>query len=529
MNRLRSCWCEHRNTCILMGILFAGFFLRLFYIGNIPGNSTLFSDESFAGYEAYSFLHYGYDSMGYVRPVYLFTWGSGMSVMQSYCMIPFVALFGLTTFAVRLPQAVLGCITLVAFYFLAKRIRNEKFALVATFLLAVMPWHVMMSRWALDCNFLPGFLVIATLFLLKGTEDSRWLPVSMLFYGLSLYCYAAAWPVMPIIVLGSVIYLLAVKKLKPDRWLLLSLCILLILTIPLILFILVNMGYMDEIRSGFISIPRLSHFRDNELSMSPRAVIKRMYDTLSMFVSQDDGRVTDVTPMFGLYYKFSYLFIIPGMACSVYSGIREKKRYPLETVIWIQLFSGVILGGLIEVVFSRINIIHIPLIYFCAVGVYELIEYFGGKMKYLAVLLYTASLIAFLGYYVTYYDDQFAVITHHGMQDALEYCVSTEKEDTTIHVISGTNYPDILFYMKFPTDEYIRTVKYTESVDSNLGPLSFGNVDYSCVINDRLPESVNPDDSYICNHDDEEGIEFMRKNGMTLQYFDYIVVGDFSK
>ena len=75
---------------ILFIIFFVGFFIRLFYIGNIPGNASIHGDEAFAGYEAYSMLYYGHDSRGYIRPVYLKTWGSGMSVMQSICMMPFM-------------------------------------------------------------------------------------------------------------------------------------------------------------------------------------------------------------------------------------------------------------------------------------------------------------------------------------------------------------------------------------------------------------------------------------------------------
>ena len=56
----------------------------------------LHADEAYAGYEAWSMCHYGYDSWGYKNPVYLRAWGSGMNALNSYLMIPFIAIDGLS-------------------------------------------------------------------------------------------------------------------------------------------------------------------------------------------------------------------------------------------------------------------------------------------------------------------------------------------------------------------------------------------------------------------------------------------------
>lgn len=74
-------------------IMAAGLFIRLWQFGNVPDGVN--QDEAFAGYEAYSILHYGKDSFGYHMPVYLTAWGSGMNALNSYLMIPFIAVFGL--------------------------------------------------------------------------------------------------------------------------------------------------------------------------------------------------------------------------------------------------------------------------------------------------------------------------------------------------------------------------------------------------------------------------------------------------
>ena len=70
---------------LTLSIFAIGFFLRLFFIGNIPGNRGVYQDEAYTGYKAWSLLHYGHDSWGYAHPVYLTTWGTGMSVLQTLC------------------------------------------------------------------------------------------------------------------------------------------------------------------------------------------------------------------------------------------------------------------------------------------------------------------------------------------------------------------------------------------------------------------------------------------------------------
>ncbi len=60
--------------------------------------------------------------------------------------------------------------SLAVFYFLLRRLADAKVALWAVFLLAICPWHVMMSRWGLESNLLPSMFLLGVWLLLKGTE-----------------------------------------------------------------------------------------------------------------------------------------------------------------------------------------------------------------------------------------------------------------------------------------------------------------------------------------------------------------------
>lgn len=83
---------KNKTRIIFFILMAAGIAARMIGFGVIPGDIN--QDEAFAGYQAYSMLHYGVDSAGYRFPVYLYTWGSGMSALNSYLMMPFMAVFG---------------------------------------------------------------------------------------------------------------------------------------------------------------------------------------------------------------------------------------------------------------------------------------------------------------------------------------------------------------------------------------------------------------------------------------------------
>ena len=88
---------------ILLCILFIGFAVRIVGIGSIPGG--LNQDEASIGYEAFSLLKYGIDRNGIANPVHLLSWGSGQNIAYAWLCMPFIAVFGLSVFTIRLPMA----------------------------------------------------------------------------------------------------------------------------------------------------------------------------------------------------------------------------------------------------------------------------------------------------------------------------------------------------------------------------------------------------------------------------------------
>ena len=78
---------------------------------------------------------------------------------------------------------------------------------------AINPWHILQSRWALDCNLYPHFFMAGIYFLNRGLEKRRFLVISMIMFGLCMYCYGISIYTMPLFLLAACVYLLVTKKL----------------------------------------------------------------------------------------------------------------------------------------------------------------------------------------------------------------------------------------------------------------------------------------------------------------------------
>ncbi len=517
-----------RNKRRLFLVLLFAAFIRLFYIGNIPGNANLYVDEMFSGYEAWSILHYGIDTAGRHFAVYLPAWGSGMSVMQAYTQIPFIAIFGLNSFALRLPAAILGIITLYAFYYICKSIKNEDYAIFATFIMSILPWHVMMSRWALDCNYFVGFITITIALLIKASRNNKFLPLAFLFIGLTLYTYSLPWTVMPIFVLGTIIYMFRAKEIKPDRHFFIALALLVITGLPLLLFVAVNMGYMPELLTPIFSIPKLSIFRAEELSLSPRSMLSHITTAFNMFVNQDDGTLMGTAGRFGLYHKISGVFILIGLAECLVTFFTDKKRRGNEIYFILLFLCSFMIAATTDLYFYRINIIQMPMTYFLVNGLWFVAGALQHKAKEILATTYAVLFFFFFIFYITDYDDSVAKHFFDGNKSAIEFVNEQKKEghfsdDNTIHAVSGISYVSVIFYEKYPTDQYVNDVVYIDNADNAREHARIlGNYIFYC--GEPFTATLKSGDIVICSDTDESTIRRLESMGTDIHYMSSTVV-----
>ena len=466
------------QKCIFFALLFLGAFARLYRFGSAPPG--LNQDEAFAAYDAWALLHYGTDSSLHRLPVYLTAWGSGMNALESYLMIPFLALFGVKTWVIRLPQLLLGLLTLPAAFSVGQCLDEKRGGLCCLAVAALCPWHILLSRWALESNMAPNLLLLGLCFFLKGLRDGRFLPLSGLCYGLALYAYSAVWPVMPLLLGLMLLY----ARPRADRRLLSAGLILAVLALPLVGFLAVNYGLIGEFSIGPFSVPKLVQMRGEEISLSH--IPDNLKNTLHILLTQSDGLKWNSPGRFGLFYPAALPFGVLGLGTLLrrtYSALR-KRRFDPAVLLLIWLGAGLLLCALISVNVNRMNFLLMPIALTVALGVDTALRLSGRYARVGAVLL-LAGLLVFFGsftrFYFTDYADSLNGEFTAGWDEALDTALS---RGGTVYVTGALHYPKLLLKSETSPQDFNATVEYARYPAPYLSPRRFGRFVY---VDDAAP------------------------------------------
>ncbi len=175
----------------LLVIIFAlALFIRLFQLNTFPLGFHV--DEAKVAWESLSILKTGRDDHGNLFNLYYNSFGDYRPTGIFYTTIPSLILFGRTNFAVRFPSALIGALTVFPIYFFTLQVlrKNKKpdekdnhVALIASFILAIIPWHIATSR-ATSEVVISCFLILTSLTLLAKKPKLSFvvLTLSFLFY-----------------------------------------------------------------------------------------------------------------------------------------------------------------------------------------------------------------------------------------------------------------------------------------------------------------------------------------------------------
>ncbi|MBQ4259855.1 MAG: glycosyltransferase family 39 protein [Lachnospiraceae bacterium] len=515
MNHL-STWKQKVNTFPLQKalpfvLLLLGALLRIIRLSEVPGGYH--QDEAFVALNAFGLFHEGMDSAGLKFPIYMSSWGDGQSAMYSWLLTPLLLFTkGVPTlFVTRIPQVLISVLTLWCVYHLIKRMFGETSALWALFLLTICPWHVMMSRWGLDANMAPGFLMFALYFFVLGLENNKYLPISALFYGLSLYCYAVVWTIVPIIIVLQIVHGLYHKRLSFNKWAFLSAGILFFMALPLILFVLINGGYMEEIALPFLTIPRTPGYRGAEVSFSYATMWANLKNAGRLFLFQNTGSPYDILLPWGLFYDIGRLFIIAGAVCLICKVIVStvKKQFCYEYYIFTNLLGGALICLFTSVKVHQANALFIPLVLCEGYGVWKLLAFLKSKKPVIKrvcsvalISIYLLCLTCFQFHYYSSYKELVNAYFCVGLEDCVDYALEQCEETglSTISAEKGTQWPRLLLFTETLPSRYISTREF----DVAPAPGSFITADGILVKTRINYETINDDTIYIIYYTDVE-------------------------
>lgn len=452
-----------RLQILFVLILLLGILARVWEFGSLPPG--LNQDEASAAVDAYSIYRYGVDSNGVPFPAYLVAFGSGMSALYSYVMIPFIAIGGLTPITERIPVLISALLTLPVMYWVGKRIGGRLTALIAMFLLAISPWHIIMSRWGHEANFLPFVFIVGFAFLLESSANNWWFVAAASVFAVSLYGYAPALATVPIFLAFAIPVLVFARRLTFWR-LAAGLAVFAVVTTPIALFVIVNSLRLDGLRLGIFSIPRLPsrpRYEDQAAFFSGAFLHALKVNALqlgSLLWNQTDRQPWNVVEPYGYFYRYTAPVAAAGAVLTLPRKYLKESPERLLLLCW--LAASVTTGLLQPANINRVNLIFMPLILFTAVCLDWLGRHWRPALP-IGVALFLVSFLAFTrDYHGARYREQLNGPFFTGFLEALDF--ARKASDNPICVTDRVNMPYIfvLFGEQMNPAEYLPGMVYDD-------------------------------------------------------------------
>lgn len=509
----KSLFKEYKEEVFLFFIFMIGSFVRLFAIGEFP--NALNVDEASSGYDAFSLMKWGIDRGGNSYPVYLYAWGSGQSVLYSYLMIPIIAITGLTEYGIRLPMAITGVVSLYVFYYLIKNIfDNKKYGIIAIAFLAICPWHIMKSRWGMECNIFPDLILLASLLLILGLKKKNTLLQVLAFVVLAIssYSYGTSYLFLPVFVLGTLGYLIYKKELTIKKSII-YLLTMFVICIPIIIYIFINTLGLEQITIGKVTIPKLLVNRYDEVSTVFSGnifenCVNNLLETLKILILQNDKLEWNAIPQYGLFYLISIVFFIIGMcAC-----IKKYKENNFNQIMNIWMIAAIVLCAFCEANINRINIIMIPCIYYIAVGLFEFLTK-HEQLTVCLVVIYAVLFVEFMYSYVNKDYNNYYTFTS-GVEDVVDYCKTLDVDNIYCKYSFKEPFIYFMFYGQEDVNEYLNTVEYFEEGRTFENIRSFGKYKF------YLPQKIEKNSVIIVPKNTEIKYNEESVQKVTINQFD---------
>ena len=206
---------------ILLGfVIVLALTLRVVNLGEMP---SFHSDEVDFTYNAYSLLLTGRDQSGKLLPLATTSVGDFRPAAYTYFAILPVKLLGATHFSCRLPSAILGSLSVLVLYLLAKKLLNNRRAgFISSVLLGFSFWHINLSREASEKVIAMFFVLAGLLFMYRYVIKAKLtnLFLALIFLMLSIHSYYSPRPFL--LLLLPVVYFLYRKVLKRKQKLILT-------------------------------------------------------------------------------------------------------------------------------------------------------------------------------------------------------------------------------------------------------------------------------------------------------------------
>jgi len=456
---------------LLVLIIALAFAFRFWNLDNFP---ALNADEAAIGYNAYSLILTGKDEHGNSWPIHFQSFNDYKPGLYFYLVLPFVRALGLNEWAVRIPNATLGVLTVLAVYLLVKeQFKKEKFALLSAFLLAISPWHIHFSRGGWEANTATFFITAGLWLFLKSANNKfkiNYLILSALSLIASIYAYHSARVIIPLLGIGLLIKYWKNMKGSIKNVLIVGL-LGIVLLIPLVLDLKKGEVSSRAAGVGLFADPgprsRVEEQRGehgnylNIIAKAPHnkivnyslAFFKNLtyhYSLDFLFLSGDIIQRNKV-PETGQLYLIEALFVLVGVVAVI------KKSTGWSIIFWWLLVAPTAAALTFQAPHAlRAENMVVPLEIVSAYGLYTIFEWLTSKkFKLLGYAFLAAAIVLSFAMYEHMYwihmAKEYPYSSQYGVKELVSYVGQNQDKYKKILTTDRYDQPYILFlfYMKY--------------------------------------------------------------------------------
>lgn len=496
-------------------IIIIAVFFRFLNLSLVPPQPSV--DEVSIGYNAFSILKTGADEYGNKIPVLLRAYDDWRPAIYVYLVIPFISLFGLNEVSIRLPSVILSVLSVIAVYFLTRYLTkgtNEiklggitlDIPLVATFLFAISPMSIYLSRLGHEANASFSFLLFGILFFLRFIEKQKWnLFLSGTFLALSFNSYQSGKIVVPALILVF-IALYFKKLLKEKAHVLLSALLLFFIILPILLSsfdenalirfkgtsLLGNSpAYFEKVfERSLVDRQKNDLFGliyDNRKAAGVLLISNAYFshfDPVWLFLNK--GEEPFKAPAVGLLYLFELPLILISLMFLLNSGIQRKNIALIVILGLIGILPASITTGYPHAM-RAYALLPIPQI-LAAIGFISILFFIRNKkFQYLFVSLSLAVIIfSALWFFHSYFVLLPRELSHHfqyGAINAISYAKKIDKNYDKV-VVSNKDrlfesYMFYLYFSKYDPSSYQRkggTISGGFEEEHSIDNYTFGDI-----------------------------------------------------
>jgi len=444
--------------------------IRLYSLSNIP--PALNWDEVSLGYNAFSILETGKDEWGNTLPLSFKGYGDYKLPGYVYLDVPFIAIFGLNEWGVRLPSAILGIGFIILISLILKELTNIHVRSWAIFLGAISPWTIIISRIALEAHLALFLTTLGFYLFLIGLKKQSFLLYSGLCFGLTIFSYNSSRIITPLLIVALGLFFW--KELKQfKKTLFLSLIIFLVflaVALPKALLQDSSARYrwtaildegainrINELRGSSALPPYLASVSYNKITYVVPEIFKNYishFDPRFLFLNGGSNYQFSV-PGSGMFYPIFALFFIYGF----WVIYEERKKWQLLMITWllISVIPAAITRDSPHALRSLMMIF--PVIVISAIGLDKFVELFKEKKVFIKIPLIFVLLVNLYFFWSNYsneYVKNYSWSWQYGYKEAADYIKENGGQYDKIYFTKkyGEPHEFLLFHMGYDPEKY---------------------------------------------------------------------------